>query len=90
MDAQYNYRDYYTTDKYKGFYKCEAPKNGFSRITRIAFTNGKEKIFATGIYPEDATAKAFIAIDKYHEQNKLRTEQLANKQVLSKALISLN
>lgn len=70
MDTQYTSLDYYTTDKYKGFYKCPKPKNGFSRMLHLVFTNGKKTIYTTGVCPEDATAKAFIAIDNYHKQQK--------------------
>jgi len=41
-------------------------------MTHVVFTNGETKIFANGLFTEDAMAKAFIAIDQYHRRKKKR------------------
>jgi len=66
-----NFREYYRTDRYKGFYKCHELHHTSSRMTHVAFSNGKTKIFANGLFAEDAMAKAFIAIDQYHRRKKI-------------------
>ncbi|GEM_PF-677856 len=65
-----NFREYYRTDRYKGFYKCHAAHHSTSRMTHVIFSNGKTKIFAHGLFVEDAMVKAFIAIDQYHKRDK--------------------
>jgi len=67
-----NFREYYQTDRYKGFYKCHEAHQTSSRMTHVVFTNGETKIFANGLFTEDAMAKAFIAIDQYHRRKKKR------------------
>ncbi len=67
-----NFREYYLTDRYKGFYKCQEQKNSASRMTHVIFSNGKKKISASGIYTEEAMAKVFLAIDQYHLQQKTK------------------
>lgn len=62
------FRDYYKTDRYKGFYKVKKRTRAFSRTTILTFTNGKKTIYASGIFAEEAMAKAFKAIDNYHER----------------------
>ena len=66
-----NFREYYRTDRYKGFYKCHESHHSSSRMTHVAFSNGETKIFANGLFTEDAMAKAFIAIDQYHQREKI-------------------
>lgn len=60
------FKKYYSTDRYRGFYKIRECKSKLSAATRLVFTNGSEKIFVKGIFKEDAMVKAFIAIDNYH------------------------
>ena len=71
MNTKHSYRSYYRTDKYKGFYRVRNGNNRYSRLTRLTFTNGETTIYTTGIYPEDAMAKAFMAIDRYHARKQV-------------------
>lgn len=64
------FRDYYKTDRYKGFYKVDKRTRAFSRTTILTFTNGKKTIYASGMFAEEAMAKAFRAIDNYHSRSK--------------------
>ncbi|MFH5831007.1 hypothetical protein [Halalkalibaculum sp. DA384] len=81
-----NYRDYYSTDRYRGFYRLHKAGNGFSRFIHLAFSDGENIIVTTGVYIEEAMAKAFQAIDKFHLQQKRKKEQqmaqLSSEQVL--------
>ena len=70
-----NFREYYLTDRYKGFYKCQEQKNSASRMTHVIFSNGRKKISASGIYTEEAMAKVFLAIDQYHLQQKAKKKR---------------
>lgn len=66
MAIDQSFRKYYQTDRYKGFYKIKERIGGSSRMSLLVFSNGKKKIYANGVYVEEAMAKVFKAIDKYH------------------------
>jgi hypothetical protein len=75
MDTDQRFTKYYQTGQYKGFYKVQEHFWPFSRTTFVTFSNGKKNIYASGIFSEEATVKAFKAIDQYHVQ-KRHTENL--------------
>lgn len=58
--------EYYTTGKYKGYIKDNEKQHKLAGKTHLTFSNGKKEIFATGQFREEALAKAFDRIDKYH------------------------
>lgn len=70
MTTEKKFRSFYQTDRYKGFYQIKKNTYPLTRMTLLAFTNGKKTIYATGIYVEEAMAKIFASIDKYHSKQK--------------------
>ncbi|MDZ7680474.1 MAG: hypothetical protein U5J63_01895 [Fodinibius sp.] len=70
MNRRQRFRRYYQTDRYKGFYKVDERFNGLSKMTFLAFSNGKKKIYASGMFTEDAMFKAFNAIDQFYAQKR--------------------
>lgn len=90
MNAEHNFRGYYLTDKYKGFYKCQGPHNGFSRMRYLTFTNGETTIQASGVYLEEAMAKMFMAIDKYYSTEKNANSMPHSKMKFENTVFSLN
>lgn len=63
-----NFREYYSTGKYKGFYKLRERQYKLSGKTHMTFTNGKKEIFAIGLFKEEALKKIFDQIDKLPDQ----------------------
>lgn len=57
------FRDYYATDKYRGFYKIRERVFKLSGKTTMTFTNGKKEVFASGLFKEAALTKIFDQID---------------------------
>ncbi|MDZ7659655.1 hypothetical protein [Fodinibius sp.] len=72
MTTAKEFRSYYQTDRYKGFYQIKKSTYPLSRMTLLAFSNGKKNIYATGVYAEEAMAKIFSAIDQYHLKKKAK------------------
>ncbi len=58
-----SFREYYSTGKYKGFYKLREKQYKLSGKTHITFTNGKKEIFAVGLFKEEALKNIFEQID---------------------------
>lgn len=77
MTSANKFRSFYQTDRYKGFYQIKKSTNHLSRMTLLAFSNGKKNIYASGIYAEEAMAKIFAAIDQYHRKQKTTQLQKA-------------
>lgn len=75
MTTAKKFRNFYQTDRYKGFYQINNSTNPHSRMTLLTFSNGKENIYATGVYVEEAMAKIFAAIDQYHQKRKAKRLQ---------------
>jgi hypothetical protein len=65
-------RSFYQTDRYKGFYQVKKTTYPLSRMTLLAFSNGKKNIYAKGVYTEEAMAKIFASIDQYYLKQKTR------------------
>lgn len=59
-----SFREYYSTGKYRGFYKLREQQYKLSGKTHITFTNGKKEIFAVGIFKEEALKNIFKQIDE--------------------------
>jgi hypothetical protein len=76
MNRGKRFQKYYQTDRYKGFYKIDERFNGLLKMTFLAFSNGKKKIYAFGMFTEDAMFKAFNAIDQFHAQKKRNRRSL--------------
>lgn len=70
MTAAKKFRSYYQTDRYKGFYQIKKSTYPLSRMTILAFSNGKKNIYASGVYAEEAMAKIFASIDQYYLKQK--------------------
>lgn len=70
MTTAKKFRSFYQTDRYKGFYLIKKSTYPLSRMTLLAFSNGKKNIYATGVYAEEAMAKVFAAIDHYYRKQK--------------------
>ena len=72
MATAKNFKSYYHTDRYKGFYQINKSTNPLARMTLLAFSNGKKNIYAKGVYTEEAMAKIFAAIDQYHRKKEAK------------------
>jgi hypothetical protein len=77
MTTAKKFRSFYQTDRYKGFYQINKSTYPLSRMTLLAFSNGKKNIYAKGVYAEEAMAKMFAAIDQYHQKRKAKRLQTA-------------
>lgn len=77
MTTAKKFRSFYQTDRYKGFYQINKSTYPHSRMTLLAFTNGKKNIYAKGVYTEEAMAKIFAAIDQYHRKKKAKQLTIA-------------
>lgn len=61
------FKEYYITDKYKGFKKLRDNKFKLSFTTHLTFTNGYSEIFASGCFKEEALKNIFDKIDDFHK-----------------------
>ncbi|WP_440998524.1 hypothetical protein [Fodinibius sp. SL11] len=77
MTTDKKFRSFYQTDRYKGFYQIKKNTYPLSRMTLLAFSNGKRTIYATGVYAEEAMAKIFATIDQYYLKQKAKQSVMA-------------
>ena len=59
------FKEYYKTNKYKGFCKLREHEFKLSVQNKMTFTNGEKEIFATGPFREATLESIFDKIDKY-------------------------
>lgn len=65
-------KEYYVTGKYKGFYKIKKSKLRVAGKTYLAFSNGRKRIAASGLFTEDALEKIFDKIDSLQSVDSTR------------------
>lgn len=63
-------REYYISNKYKGFHKQREQNYKLSFSTHLTFSNGDKEIFASGYFKEEALKRIFDKIDKFHSNEK--------------------
>jgi len=66
------FREYYTTNTYRGFRKVEHCSLKKSELVRFTFSNGEKRIEVRGNFVEQALSQAFKSIDAYYT---LKTQQ---------------
>lgn len=76
IDQDKRLREYYISNKYKGFYKLKEQTYKLSFSTHLTFSNGEKEIFASGYFKEEALKRIFDKIDKFHSHKEPDTIQV--------------
>ena len=69
MNTDKNFREYYSSGRYRGFRKYRQTEQRISGRIWLTFTNNSKKITVYGKCVEDALEKAFRAIDCHYRNS---------------------
>lgn len=81
--SEKNFREYYKSGQYNDFYKLKERSSPLTGHIHITFTNGINKVTASGRFKEAALEKIFARIDNLSSVKKSTTVNSESSTVLS-------